>query len=442
MMRTDEASELRQENEELRRQLAEHRKPWRPSSFVIWAIALVAIVVIVAAFFAGYIPLKTRDTLIRTEAASDANALPRVDVITVGRALGATELDLPGNIQAITEAPVLARADGYLARRMVDIGDRVQAGQPLAEIAAPELDEQVRQLKAALQQAREALDQAQANLVQGKANADLARITAERWAKVVARGGVSRQENDQYQAQYQAQIAGVQSLEKAVSAQRSSVAQAEANVAHMDEVQGYRLVKAPFAGVITLRNVDVGALVNAGNTMLFRIAQTNTLRTYVNVPQVSASTIRPGQIAHLKVSNLPGREFTGAVARSANALDPASRTMLVEIQVPNADGALLPGMYAQVRLSEDRTSTSPIVVPGDSLQVNADGTRVAVVRPDHTVHFQKIEVGRDYGDRLEVLSGLQEGDTIVPRPGDNIREGVKVEPLFPVNQNGSVHGLK
>ena len=442
MMRTEEDSALRQENEELRRQLAERQKPWRPSSLVIWGIALVAVVVIVAAFFAGYIPLKTRDTLIRTEAASDANALPRVDVIQVGRASGATELDLPGSIQAITEAPILARADGYLARRMVDIGDRVQAGQPVAEIAAPELDEQVRQIKAALQQAREALDQAQANLVQGRANAELARVTAERWSKVVARGGVSRQENDQYQAQYQAQVAGVQSLEKAVSAQRSSVAQAEANVAHMDEVQGYRLVKAPFTGVITLRNVDVGALVNAGNTMLFRIAQTGTLRTYVNVPQVSASSIRPGQVAHLKVSNLPGREFTGAVARSANALDPASRTMLVEIQVPNADGALLPGMYAQVRLSEDRTPASAITVPGDSLQVNADGTRVAVVRADHTVHFQKIEVGRDYGDRLEVLSGLHEGDTIVPRPGDNIREGVKVEPLFPVNQNGAVHSLK
>jgi RND family efflux transporter MFP subunit len=446
-MRIDEESALRQENEELRRQLEEHRnqntqQSWRPSSVVIWGIALVSIAVIVVAFFAGYIPLKTRNTLIQTEAVADANALPRVDVIKVGRASGSSELDLPGNIEAITEAPVLARADGYLSRRMVDIGDRVQAGQPLAEIAAPELDEQVRQLKAALQQAHEALDQAQANLVQGKANMELARVTAERWASVVARGGVSRQENDQYQAQYQAQIAGVQSLEKAVSAQRSNVAQAEANVAHMDEVQGYRLVKAPFAGVITLRNVDVGALVNAGNTMLFRIAQTNTLRTYVNVPQVSASTIRPGQIAHLKVSNLPGREFTGAVARSANALDPASRTMLVEIQVPNADGALLPGMYAQVRLTEDRTGSSAIVVPGDSLQVNADGTRVALVRLDNTVHFQKIEVGRDYGDRLEVLSGLQEGDTIIPRPGDNVREGVKVEPLFPVNQNGSVHGLK
>ena len=339
-----------------------------------------------------------------------------------------SELDLPGNIQAVTEAPILARADGYLERRMVDIGDKVQAGQPVAEIAAPETDEQVRQLKAALQQAHEGLDQALANLEQGKANLELARVTAERWAKVVARGGVSKQENDQYQAQYQAQVAGVQALEKAVSAQRSNVAQAEANVAHMDEMQGYRLVKAPFAGVITLRNVDVGALVSAGNTLLFRIAQTGTLRTFVNVPQTNAGTIRPGQSARLKVSNLPGRQFIGSVARTANALDPASRTMLVEVQVPNADGALLPGMYAQVQLNDARTYT-PVVVPGDSLQIGADGTKVAVVRPDHTVHFQPIEVGRDYGDKLEVLSGLAEGDTIIPKPGDAIREGIKVDPV-------------
>jgi RND family efflux transporter MFP subunit len=348
-----------------------------------------------------------------------------------------SQLDLPGNIQAITEAPILARADGYLEHRMVDIGDRVQAGQPLAEIAAPELDEQVRQVAAALQQARSALDQALANLEQGKSNMELARVTAERWSKVVARGGVSKQENDQYQAQYQAQVAGVQSLEKAVAAQRGNVAQAEANVAHINEVQGYRVVKAPFTGVITLRNVDTGALVSAGNTLLFRIAQTGTLRTYVNVPQTNASSIRPGQKARLTVSNLPGREFTGTVARTANALDPTSRTMLVEIQVPNADGALLPGMYAQVQMSDARTS-SPVLVPGDALQVGADGTKVAVVRPDHTVHFQLIQVGRDYGDRLEVLSGLSEGDTIIPRPGDAVREGVKVEPVAAAeNREGS-----
>jgi RND family efflux transporter MFP subunit len=427
-----EALRLREEVEDLRRQLREHqdkaKTSWHPSSAVIWGIFLCATVLVVAAFFTGYIPLRARNTLVRNEASAEATALPRVDVITVGRASTLSELDLPGNIEAITEAPILARADGYLERRMVDIGDRVVAGQPVAEIAAPELDEQVRQLKAALQQAHEGLDQALANLEQGKANRELARVTADRWAQVVARGGVSKQENDQYQAQYQAQVAGVQSLEKAVAAQRSNVAQAEANLAHIDEVQGYRLVKAPFAGAITLRNVDVGALVSAGNTLLFRIAQTGTLRIYVNVPQTNASTIRTGQKARLKVSNLPGREFTGTVVRTANALDPASRTMLVEVQVPNADGALLPGMYAQVRLSDARVY-APLVVPGDSLQIGADGTKIALLRPDHTVHFQLIEVGRDYGDKLEVLNGLTEGDTIIPKPGDAVREGVKVEPV-------------
>jgi RND family efflux transporter MFP subunit len=440
-----EAQKLRQEVEDLRRQLHKHESKesghsghaaaWRPSGLAIAGIVLALTVLIVVAFFAGYIPLQARNSLVRSEAVEQAQALPRVDVIQVGRASSMSELDLPGNIQAITEAPILARADGYLQRRLVDIGDRVQAGQTLAEIAAPELDEQVRQIKAALQQSHAALDQALANLEQGKSNMELARITADRWSKVVARGGVSKQENDQYQAQYQAQIAGVQSLEKAVAAQRGNVAQAEANAARIDEVQGYRTVKAPFAGVITLRNVDVGALVAASNTLLFRIAQTGTLRAYVNVPQTNASAIHQGEEALLKVANLPGREFHGTVARTANALDPTSRTMLVEIQVPNGDGALLPGMYAQVHMSDARKS-SPVLVPGDALQVGADGTKVAVVRPDHTVHFQKIEVGRDYGDKLEVLSGLSEGDTIIPRPGDSIREGAKVEPVAATEKPG------
>jgi len=431
-----EALRLREEVESLRRQLEQHKKQtphttagWRPSSATIWGLGLLVTVLIVVAFFAGYVPLRARDALVRDEAAEQARALPRVEVIRVGRASGLSDLELPGNIQAITEAPILARADGYLAKRLVDIGDRVQAGQTLAEIAAPELDEQVRQAQAALQQSHSALDQAQANLEQGKANREIARVTAERWASVVARGGVSKQENDQYQAQYKAQIAAVDSLEKAVAAQRGNIAQAEANLAHIEEVRSYRIVKAPFAGVITQRNLDTGALVNGGNTLLYRIAQTGTLRTYINVPQTNASSIRVGQPAHLTVSNLPGREFTGAVARTASALDPASRTMLVEIQVPNTDGALLPGMYAQVELSNARSS-APILVPGDALQVNADGTRVALLRPGNTVHFQEIEVGRDYGDKLEVLSGLSDGDTIVPRPSDAVREGTKVEPVL------------
>lgn len=448
---TDEAARLRQEIDDLKRQLEEeksrHPRPghgpaanaWRPSRLAIVGILLALTVLIVVGFFAGYLPRKRLNAVVSSESTEQAQALPRAEVIQVHRAVGISELDLPGNIQAITEAPILARADGYLEKRFVDIGDRVQAGQPLAIIAAPELDEQVRQAKAALQQAHDALDQANANLEQGRANRELARVTAERWSKVAGNGGVSKQENDQYQAQYRAQQAAVQSLEKAVAAQTSNVGQAEANLAHINEVQNYRTVKAPFRGVITQRNVDVGALVNPGNTLLFRIAQIDTLRTYVNVPQTNASSIKTGQGAKLRVSNLPGREFSGSVVRTSSALDPATRTLLTEIQVPNADGALLPGMYASVRLMESTAANAkvnmPILVPGDSLQINAQGTKIALLRPDHTVHFQPVEVGRDYGDRLEILSGLSEGDTIVPRPGDALREGVKVEPVVTSEKN-------
>jgi RND family efflux transporter MFP subunit len=181
-----------------------------------------------------------------------------------------------------------------------------------------------------------------------------------------------------------------------------------------------------------MESLDVGALVNSGSTLLYRIAQTGTLRIYVNVPQTNASSMRPGQAAQLSVSNLPGRRFTGTVARTANALDPTSRTMLVEVQVPNNDGALLPGMYAQVDLSSARAE-APLLIPGDVLIVRADGTQVAVVREDHTVHLQKIEIGRDFGDRLEVAGGLQQGDTLIVNPGDVVREGVKVSTV-PANQ--------
>ena len=402
-------------------------KPWHPSAITIWSLFLGALVLLVVAFFAGYIPLQKRNTLIRGQAQEQEQALPRVEVIEVGSSSRSSELQLPGNIQAVTEAPILARADGYIKRRMVDIGDRVQSGQPVAEIEAPELDQQIRQVKANLQQAQAALEQALANHEQGKSNLELARVTAQRWGNLVAQGVVSKQDNDQYQAQYQSQIAGVQALEKAIAAQRANVAATEANLARLDEMQGYRVVKAPFAGVITLRNVDVGALVNGGSTLLYRVAQTGTLRTYVNVPQTNASSIRLGQAARLSVTNLPGRFFAGTVARTANSLDPTSRTMLVEVQVPNADGALLPGMYAEVDFSSARTN-APLLIPADALMVRSDGTQVAVVRSDSTVHLQKIKVGRDYGDRLEVMSGLEAGDTVIVNPGDAAREGVKVDP--------------
>jgi len=424
---------LRRENQELKRQIEELKrsshsswrggpsvKVWNPSGVTIWGVTFLAAVLLIVAFFAGYIPRQKRRALVVNDSQQQQAALPRVEVVEVGRSSESSEMELPGNIQAITEAPILARADGYLQRRMADIGDRVRSGQPLAEIDAPELGEQVQQAKANLQQARAALDEALANYGQGKSNAEFARVTAERWGRLAARGAVSKQENDQYQTQYQAQTANLQALEKAITAQRSMASAGEANLARLEKLEGYLVVKAPFDGVITLRNLDVGALVNAGNTLLFRIAQTTTLRTYVNVPQANAGSIRPGQIAHLSVSNLPGRQFTGAVARTANALDPNSRTLLVEVHVPNADGALLPG---STRMNP------PMLIPSESLIVRADGVSVALVRTDHTVHLQKIQIGRDYGDRLEVSAGLKEGAMIIPNPGDFAREGLKVDPV-------------
>jgi RND family efflux transporter MFP subunit len=193
-------------------------------------------------------------------------------------------------------------------------------------------------------------------------------------------------------------------------------------------MKSYRVVTAPFDGVVTLRNVDTGALVNTGTTLLFRIAQTATLRMYVNVPQMHASAVHLGDSASLTVSNLPGRQFTGTVARTANSLDPASRTLLVEVHVPNASGVLLPGMYAQVELSSSRADP-PLLIPSDALIVRADGAQVAVVQRDHRVHLKKVEVGRDYGDRVEVMSGLREGDSVIANPGDVVREGVAVDPV-------------
>jgi RND family efflux transporter MFP subunit len=438
--RADEETLLR-ENQELKRQLQELKSSahsgtqaglpisiWRPSAVTIWAIVLGVAILFVVAFFGGYIPQQKRKTLLIGEAREQDQALPRVEVVEVARSSQNSEMALSGNIQAMTEAPILSRADGYLQRRMVDIGDRVRAGQPVAEIEAPELEDQVRQAKATLQQAQAGLDQALANYEQGKSSMELARITAERWSGLTSGGIVSKQDNDQYQAQYRMQVASVQSLEKAIAGQRSNIAAAEASLTRLEKLDAYRLVKAPFDGVITLRNVDVGALVSAGNTLLYRIAQTGTLRTYVNVPQVNSSSIRAGQTARLSVSNVPGRTFTGTVARTSNSLDPNSRTMLVELHVPNVDGVLLPGMYAQVDLSSVRVDP-PLLVPSEALISRGEGAGVAVVRPDRTVHIQKIQVGRDYGDRLEVLSGLQEGDSIIPNPGDYAREGLKVNPV-------------
>jgi RND family efflux transporter MFP subunit len=401
---------------------------WQPSRRTISALLFGLLVLGVVAFLAGYLPMQRREATVRAEAEAQQKGLPRMVVMRVGRVQDRNVLKLPGTMQALTEAPILARADGYLKRRLADIGDRVTAGQVLAEIDAPELDQQIHQAEAAIEQAQAAVEQAQASLAQGKANRELARITADRMKLLVEKGISPQQEGDQYQAQLAAQDANVQALEKAILAQRSNLAAVRANRARLEDVQGYRIVKAPFDGIVTVRNVDVGALVSAGSTLLYRVAQIGTLRTYVNVPQASVNAVRVGQAATLTVSHLPGRSFRGTVARTANALDPASRTMLVEVDVPNGDGALFPGTYAEVDLSGSRPNP-PLVVPAAAILFRTDGAQVAVVEPDQTVHLQKITVGRDYGDRVEILQGIVDGTTIVAVPGDAAREGAKIVPV-------------
>ncbi len=418
---------LRAEIEELKRELAANKKrAGGPSVVTLLVVLLLAGGLALAGYFLGYLPKMRREQVLAAESRAEIVSLPVVNVERVARSSGQSNLVLPGNIQAVTEAPVLARATGYVKKRFVDIGDRVKEGQILAEIEALELGQQIRQAKAAIDQAGQTVQQAEAALVQGRANANLARVTRDRYEALFAQNVTSRQERDTYQAQFEAQQANVLALEKAIGAAKSNAAAVEANLARLNELLGYQTVRAPFAGVITLRNIDTGALVNEGNTLLFRIAQTDRLRTYLNVPQADAESVRVGQRATLIIPDLHGRTFTGSVARTANALDPATRTLLVELQIGNGAGALMPGMYTQVDLAVPRKNP-PLMIPADTLVVRADGPQVAVVGADGTVHYTRVQLGRDLGDRLEALAGVEEGDRLAVNPGDSVRDGAKVK---------------
>ncbi len=425
--------QLKSEIADLKRQLEEQKKHGhpgaqqnrRPSTLTLVAIALLLAVLIVVGFFVGYLPRQRREAVLAAESKETGRTLPVVNVSRVTRSEGNSLLVLPGNIQAVTEAPILARATGYIRKRYVDIGDRVNAGQVVAEVEAPELDQQILQANAAIEQAKSSVQQAEAAIQQGRANENLARLTAGRMSNLLGRGVISKQDNDNAQAQYAAQQANTEALVKAAAAMTSSVVAAQANLARLGQLKTYQTVRAPFDGVITLRNVDTGALVNEGSTLLFRVAQTGTLRTYINLPQSDAESVKVGQHAIISIAELPGRKFDGAVTRTSNSLDPATRTLLTEVQVRNADGSLMPGMFAEVDLTVPR-KYPPLLIPGDTLVVRSDGPQVAVVARDGAVHFTRIQLGRDYGDRLEVISGLQEGQQLAVNPSDDVREGVKV----------------
>ena len=385
---------------------------------------------ILALLLIGYLPRRERLRALITASEREGHSLPVVNTVRVRRAASTSELVLPGNIQAITDAPIYARADGYVLRRYADIGDRVEAGQVLAEIETPDLDQQVRQARANLLQARSALAQAEANLVQAKSTEHLAQLTVERWKVLVARGVLARQDGDQKEADYEVAVANRKAQEANVNAAQSNVSAAEANLGRLLDLQGFEKITAPFSGLVTARNFDVGALVASGSVSgheLFHMAQIGVVRIFVDVPQSYAPFIHTGLAAVVTVQQLPSRLFAGKVTRTSESLDPNTRTLLTEVDVPNPASSLLPGMYAQVTL-RSVIAEPPLLVPGDALVTRANGTRVAVVGEDGIVHFQKVSVGRDYGTETEVLSGLQGQELVIINPTDDVREGAKVKP--------------
>lgn len=393
----------------------------------------VVVVVLILAAIVGAIVVWGIDARIKAAASvkqeTQELAVPTVAVTHAKPGSMQNEVVLPGNIQAFIDSPIYARASGYLKRWYADIGTHVKAGQVLADIDAPELDQQVRQAKAAIAQAQAALDQALANQQQGRANEELARVTASRWENLVKKGVVSRQENDQYQAQYQAQVAGLEALDKAVAAARSNVASAEANLGRLQELQGYETVRAPFDGVITARNTDVGALINSGNggpsQELFHIASTSRLRVFVNVPQMYSRSAVPGLPATLTLGEFPGRHFTGKLARTADSIDPGTRTLLTEVDVDNTTGELKPGAYTEVHLTLPAAVQS-LIVPVGVILFRSEGLRVGVVRDGNTAELLPITLGKDYGTEVEVVSGLNANDLIILNPPDSLTSGTKV----------------
>jgi RND family efflux transporter MFP subunit len=345
-----------------------------------------------------------------------------------------SEVVLPGNIQAYTDSPIYARASGYLKAWYVDIGGRVKAGQLLAEIEAPELDQQVLQAKASLQQAEAALEQARATYQQGKTNEELARVTAERWKNLAGKGAVSRQENDQYQAQYQASLANSEALQKAIAAAESNVASSKANLSRLEQMQGFEQVKAAFDGVITARNTDVGALINSGNggsaQELFHMAATARLRVYINVPQIYSRSAVPGVTADLTLAEFPGRHFRGTLVRTAESIDANTRTLLTEIAVDNFSGALLPGAYAQVHLRLPAAAPA-LVLPVNALIFRSEGMQVAVLRKGDEADLVPVTLGKDFGTEVEVTSGIEPGDLVITNPPDSLTSGSTVRLASP-----------
>ena len=539
----------------------------------LWLIALVTTILLAVLLIVGLLPRLSRNKQVKADAKTEAqaNATPTVNTVSVTPPPPYDDLLLPGNIQAVQQTAIVARSSGYLKRTFVDIGDKVRAGQLLATVATPDLDQQVSQARAQVSQAQAAVSQAQANLgqqqanlaqgqanlsraqaqyeqartdlararaalaqaqeasaqqnaqlAQAQANLNLARVTAQRYRNLLAEGAIDQQTTDQAVAAEQTNTANVQALaaslrasqansrafsaavessqanvkayadgvkagraavgaaaanvgsaQAAILASEANVRAAQANLARSNALQGFQNVTAPFAGIITARNVDPGALIStsgspsggsdssgigstsAGTTSLgnaasgsalssgsspgttgsggssqasslFSIAQLGTLRIYLNVPQTYLGVVGVGQQAKITVREMPNQTFVGTVTRSAGAFDAASRTLVTEVRLLNPNGALKPGMFAEAHLRVPHPG-SAVTIPGTALITNSGGTQVALLSRDSKIHFQPITVGRDFGQTIEVTKGLRTNDQIVATPSDSLHEGQKVK---------------
>jgi len=339
---------------------------------------------------------------------TESLAVPNVIVIQPKVAPPQEEIVLPSSLEAFTESPIYARTNGYLAHWYKDIGSKVQKGTLLADIETPEIDQE-------LMQARAARDQAEAQL-------RLAKTSADRWETLRKMDAVAQQETDERSSGY--------------TQGQAALASATANVRRLEQLESFKHVYAPFAGTITKRNTDIGALINAGNSgmnqELFVVALVNPIRVYVDVPEIYAPSVRRGVNASIELPSLPGQRFTGSVARTADAIDPGTRTLRTEIDVPNADGKLLPGSYAQVHFGV-HVATTRLSVPVNALLFRSEGPRAAVVGSDGKVHLKPVVIGRDYGTDVEILGGLETSESIVLNPSDSLEEG---QPVHATKESG------
>jgi RND family efflux transporter MFP subunit len=373
--------------------------------------ALFTLLLLIAAgllVVSGVVPrLNARKAL---AAETNRTAAPAVTVFHPGHAAPAEEVVLPGNMQAYVDAPIYARTSGYLKHWYFDIGAHVKPGQLMAEIESPEIDQE-------LAQAREDVNTAQANL-------QLAQITANRYTDLFKTDSVARQDVDN----------AVQNA----AAREASVKSAKANVARLEQMVGFEKVYVPFAGVVTARNTDVGQLIQSGsgqNRELFHVAAVDRVRVFVNVPQVYSHAAKPGLTADLTLPEMPGHHFTGTLVRTAQSFDPATRTLLVELDVPNKEGQLFPGAYTEVHFKM-KSQGETLVIPATSLIFRSQGLRVPVVRDGKTV-LLPVTTGRDFGNTVEVLSGLTADAQVIANPPDSLVEGEAVRVVSPksVQQN-------